>query len=196
VNDLLLRDLFVILGNWNRSRPPGNPAAPLRVAVPINLRPPEGPLRSASFNTMTMGCLDRDPRALAERGRLLDGIRAETRAAKRGRWGFTLGWLLRLFGAVPGGLATLFNGRRNLGTAMLPFRRPDGRLAARGAVLEGIEFFPPVRPLTRASFGALSYAGRLTLGLTYDPRTLTAADGRRLFGAFLAQVDQPTEHTP
>jgi hypothetical protein len=155
---------------------------------------------------MTMGCLDRDPRSLAERGRLLDGIRAETRAAKRGRWGFTLGWLLQLFGAVPGGLATLFNGRRNLGTAMLsnlgvlfadsPFRRPDGRLAARGAVLEGIEFFPPVRPLTRASFGALSYAGRLTLGLTYDPRTLTAADGRRLFGAFLAQVDQPTEPTP
>ena len=63
--------------------------------------------------------------------------------------------------------------------------QPDGLVRAGDVILTGIEFFPPIRPLTRTAFGTVSYAGRITLCVNSDPTAFSRDDGDRLLGSLI-----------
>jgi hypothetical protein len=199
VNDLLLRDLFVTLDGWNRLHTPGSYAGSLRISMPMNLRP-SADMNTPAVNAMSMVFLDRHSSRIADPETLLHGIRAETQAMKQGHLGLTLLWVLRFVGAFPGGLSVLLGGIRCLNSSVLsnlgilfansPLRGPCDRVVANDIILESVEFFPPVRPLTHAAFGVVSYGKRLVVGLNYDRLTLTCGDANDLLGAFARQVKQ------
>ena len=64
----------------------------------------------------------------------------------------------------------------------------DRRLISGGVTLESVEVVLPLRPLTHAVFAALSYAGKLSLTLSYDSRWIDASDGRELLESFVRQL--------
>jgi hypothetical protein len=151
-----------------------------------------------AVNAMSMVFLDRHSSGIADPETLLHGIQAETQAMKQGHLGLTLLWVLRIVGAFPGGLKALLGGIRCLNSSVLsnlgimfadsPLRGPGDLVVANDIILESVEFFPPVRPLTHASFGVVSYGKRLVVGMNYDRLTLTSEDAHELLGAFAGQV--------
>jgi hypothetical protein len=197
VNDLLLRDLFSTLDSWNRLHCDSGYAGTLRIAMPMNLRSPAD-RRPLVANTMSMVFLDRHSSRIAEPESLIHGIHAETSSIKRRQTGLALLSVLRFIGAFPGGLNTLLGGRRCLNSSVLSnlgvvfansaLRKQGDRIGAGDVILEGIEFFPPIRPMTHASFGVVSYGKRLVVGLNYDRWTLTAGDARDLLAAYIGQL--------
>ena len=199
VNDLLLRDVFVTLDGWNRLQTRGSYHGSLRISMPMTLRS-SADRSLPAVNNVSMVFLDRHSSRIADSEALLHGIQAETLAMKQGRLGLTLLWVLRFVGAIPGGLKVLLGGIRCLNSSVLsnlgilfadsPLRGSCNRVFANDLILEGVEFFPPVRPSTNAAFGVVSYGKRLIVGLNYDRLTLTNEDARDLLGALTSQVRQ------
>ncbi len=198
-NDLLLRDAFLVLYDWNARLDPAGKNRVIRISVPINMRGPEDHAMPAA-DVVSMVFLDRRPGKFRSPKGLLWSIRLEMNLVKRWRLGLTMIHSLRLFGKFRGGLQRLLPEHRCLATSVVsnlgePVRdsslpRSDGQLVAGDLLLERIEFLPPIRPMTRASFGVVCYAGRLTLSLNYDARHLRADEGRLLLDRFVEQLRQ------
>ncbi|MHC4180475.1 MAG: hypothetical protein ACYSWU_23480, partial [Planctomycetota bacterium] len=198
VNDLLLRDLFLTLHQWRLQHDPENRARYLRIMIPINLRTPADALMPAA-NVVSMVPNNRKPLSLSSPRRLMNILRIEMKVCKRWRLGLSTIHVLRLARMLPGGLQWLLREDRCLATAVLSnlgelngetaLPRRDGKIVAGNTTLERAEVLPPLRPLTRTSFGAVSYAGQLTVSLTYDARHFTDRDGRRLLKGFVRRIE-------
>jgi len=175
VNDLLLRDLFLALHEWMSQQDPHNKAGWLRIMIPVNLRSP-----------------------VSSPGRLMSILRMEMKVCKRWRLGLSMVHVLGLARRFRGGLQRLLPADRCVATSVLSnlgdladetvLPRRDGRIVAANMTLERVELLPPLRPMTQASFGAVSYAGRLTVSLVYDPHHFSRQDGRQLLGGFVRRI--------
>lgn len=192
LNDLLLRELFLALESWS----PGK--RPLRLMVPLNLRTRSQQVRMPAANLVTAFFLERSPRELSDRERLLEGLREETQRIKRHRLAAMLR-VVRLLSTLPGGLArnlprlkgclatAVFS---NLGNVSGMFPLPDDGEGPRAgeAVLTGLYFFPPLRPLTHAAFSLVVHRRRLHLGLIYDPRAIPPEEAGELLGELTGRL--------
>ncbi|MDR1958628.1 MAG: WS/DGAT domain-containing protein [Planctomycetaceae bacterium] len=196
VNDLLLRDLFLAMGNWRKKWvAPGNHPW-LRVSMPMNLRT-EQLKNMPAANAVTMLFLDRKERDFSDPDQLLQGIHRETDWIKRTEQKHVLLLSLRICNLLPGGIARELKSPKcratsvlsNLGRVFesLPFpRQPDGRLIVGDAVLEEVDATPPIRSGTLISLSALTYAGRLRLTLRYDAKNMTAEQANDLLAIFFS----------
>jgi len=194
VNDLLIRDLFLALGQWRSRRQEGNGRGWLRMSVPVNLRTVND-RRLPAANVVSMVFLDRRPEQFTNRRKLLQGIHDEMQLIKRLQLGLTFVFSLRAFHAVPGGLARMTKADRctatcvltNLGAplAKVPLPREEGRLVAGNVVLETLDVLPPFRPRTQAAFAVFRYARRLRITMHYDPRSLAADQAEDLLATFV-----------
>lgn len=197
VNDLLLRDLFLALSEWISEHDPENEGGHVRIMIPTNLRTPADAVMPAA-NLVSMVYNDRRPRKSSSPRRLINILRLEMKLCKRWRLGLTMIHALRLARKFRGGLEKLLPTDRCLATSVLSnlgdlenetvLPRREGRIAAGNMTLERVELLPPVRPMTHASFGAVSYAGRLTVSLTYDPHRFSRHDSRELLGCFVRRI--------
>ncbi len=196
VNDVLLAHYFATLVAWNRKHGVAGEAGLLRVAVPTNLRALGGPRRTAC-NVVSMVFLDRRADQPMAEPAFTAALHQEMAGIRRRNMGVCFLRILGTAAAVPGGIALLLDDScrstsvlSNLGVvwADSPLAGPDGRLRVGDAVLERIEFLPPIRPLSRVGVGALSYAGQLTLALNCDVRTLSARDGHAVLADFAARL--------
>lgn len=197
VNDLLLRDLFLALHDWMLQRDPQNKAGWLRIMIPVNLRSPADAVMPAA-NVVGMVFNDRKLRKLSSPGRLMSILRMEMRVCKRWRLGLSMVHVLGLARRFRGGLQRLLPADRCVATSVLSnlgdladetvLPRRDGRIVAANMTLERVELLPPLRPMTQASFGAVSYAGRLTISLVYDSHHFSREGGRRLLGGFVRRI--------
>ncbi len=168
----------------------------IRFAVPIDLR--RGlDNRMPAANVVSMVFVDRTPRQIANPG-LLQGIHAEMDSVRRRQLGliFIVSlWGLRL---LPGGLAKWVNREcceatcvlSNLGRAMAdsPLPRCDEKIVAGNVVLEGIDFFPPVRDGTAVAMALVYYAGGLQLCMHYDSRHITENQAGDLMATYLRKI--------
>jgi hypothetical protein len=155
VNDLLVRDLFLALGDWRSRHGQGTDRDWLRLSVPINLRT-AADRRVPAANLVSMVFLDRRPAQFADPSRLLKGIHDEMQLIKRLHLGLTFVLSLRALRAVPGALARMTRADRckatcvftNLGAplARVPLPRNNGRIAAGDVILESIDALAPLRP--------------------------------------------------
>jgi len=197
VNDVLLRDLFLTLDRWNRRRAPAHAQNHLRIAVPVNTRGPGERLMSA-FNGVSMVFIDRSSQDLGGEGALLQGIRQETVDIKERRMQRIFLGALRALCCYPPSLALILNMSRCMATAVLSnlgvlfgqstLSQSDGRLLAGDVILDRLEFFPPIRPLTLASFGVFTYANQLHICLHFDARRLAAQECEELLQMFVDRV--------
>ncbi|MDR1493296.1 MAG: condensation domain-containing protein [Planctomycetaceae bacterium] len=188
VNDLMLRDLFLTIGDWRKrwlTQDATNlfDAGLIRISAPMNVRT-EGRQNMPAANTVTMIFLDRKQRDFSDPQRLLQSVHREMNWVKRTRQKHVLLLGLRLRQFLPGGLAQALKSPKcgatcvlsNLGRVFdqlsIP-RRGDGKLMLGSAVLEEIDATPPIRPGTLISISTLTYAGRIRIILRYDSQNMT-----------------------
>ncbi|MDZ7618074.1 MAG: hypothetical protein U1E05_13805 [Patescibacteria group bacterium] len=199
VNDLLLRDLFLALHEHVANDSPGSFRDVVRIMAPTNLRVP-GDEATPAANLVSMNYLDRRPGRWKDAARLLASIHREMRLLKRVKAGITLIRAIEFVEMLPGGLRRLLPFDRCLATAVLSnmgqvehtirFPRTDGIYRVGDVVVEGISAAPPLRPMTRASFVALTYAGRLHITLHFDSHVMRDQEGHNLLADFAGRLRQ------
>ncbi len=196
-NDWLLRDFFVAVDDFRARHQITTRGEWIRFSVPMNLRHKRDE-RMPAANVVSMVFLDRTPRHIADPGGLLQSIHAEMDSIRRRQLGliFVVAlWGLRL---LPGGLAKWVNREcceatcvlSNLGRAMAdsPLPRCNAKIVAGNVVLEGIDFFAPVRDGTAVAMALVYYAGGLQLCMQYDSRRIAEVQASDLMATYLRKI--------
>ncbi len=198
LNDWLLRDFFVAINDFRGRHQATNPGEWLRVSVPINLRR-ETDRRMPAANLVSMVFLDRTSNQIAKFHDLLRGIHEEMDSIRRGQHGLIFIVALWIVRSLPGGLAKWVNRNcceatcvlSNLGRTMadspLP-RNSEKKIVAGNVVLDGIDFYTPVRDGTAVSVALIYYAGGLQLCMQYDGRYITSAQSDDLMATYLRRI--------
>ncbi len=203
LNDVLLRDLFLVLRSWNAAHGSRADRRRLRILMPQNLREREDRFLPAA-NMLSFAFVTRKARFCDRPEDLLDSIREETAAVRRGRLSlYFTGGLAAVQSA--GVLRWLLQGPFCFATAVLtnlsePMRRFAGQfpqtaqgLLVGNVVYLGITGIPPVRRRTRAVFGIFNNPNRFTINLKWDPRSYSALDAEQLLAEYIAQLHATAE---
>ncbi len=203
INDLLMRDLFLVCCQWNAQHGRIAPSQWLRINMPQSLRQRHHEHMPAA-NVMSQAFLTRQAGDCTDPERLLYGLQAETAAIKRWRLGLYFLGGLALADRVPGALRLgmgLLGGTchattvlTNIGDVARRFSsrlpRQDGRVVAGNLVLESLVGMPPLRPGTRAGFGTDIYGGELTVTVCGDFHALGPSDLRQLLELYVDRIRQ------
>lgn len=196
LNNLLIRDLLLAINDFRTSERGGDGCQWVRLSIPMNLRRPDGENFSAT-NMVSMVFVDRRADALSDSEAALEGIHRQMQQIKDLELGLTFPLSLKLSRWLPGGkkrlrrmssdtrcrcTAVLSNLMRPLNDVALP--RRNGKIIVGDCVLDEIEFLPPVRQGTQASFGVATYADRLNVAMHYDSRCMTSDEAQELLNGF------------
>ena len=195
-NDLLLRDLLLVLKQWNVDHHAGSRGR-LRINVPVNVRT-RAEAAMPVANRIGYGFVTTKISEIDDPQQLLDLVKGETGRIKD--WKLALYFLGGLAFArnLPGVLPWAMRRRRSFATAVLsnvgrfvadPTNRDrDARWTCGDLTLDWIGGVPPVRELTRAAAIVIDYAGRTSLCLRTDPHYFDAVSSRKLLDALAARV--------
>ena len=163
----------------------------------MNLRTLSGMVFPAA-NLVSMVFLDRRPPDFDDPMKLLRGINQEMQLIKRNRLGLTMVLSLEASRWLPGGIRNLVHADRCSATCVFSnfgtlFAAPAGasgpqKLRIGDLVLQSADALPPVRSKTSVAISAITYAGRMTLALHYDPDVLSAAEAQSLMDDFLSRA--------
>ncbi len=197
LNELLLRDLFLILDHWNRRHSPDHSSRTIRVCIPINQRRATDS-RMPAANVVSLSFLDRVAAQLADPIRLLGNLHEQVEQTLRVRTSLAFVPALKLIGMIPGRLYARMQRTNCQASAVLsnlgvlcagsPLLGRDRRMVSGGLILESVEVVLPLHPLTHVAFVALNYGGKLSLTISHDPRWIDATDGRELLESFVRQL--------
>jgi hypothetical protein len=69
-----------------------------------------------------------------------------------------------------------------------PLPRRNEKIVAGNVVLDGVDFFAPVRDGTAVSMAIVYYAGGLQLCMHYDSRQITEAQADDLMATYLRKI--------
>jgi hypothetical protein len=195
LNDLLLRDYFLTLAQWNRGT--AEARRPLRILVPTNMRRRED-YRMPAANVFSFAFLTRRLRDCENREALLASIRDEMAAIKRQKRGLYFESGLRLFCLWPALLrfslkrswtfATAIFSNLGAGLDNLPLPERNGRRICGDLEFEGGSGAAPIRPETRVSFALHTYAGRLGICVRCDPRLFSTDQRQAILDAYVEQL--------
>jgi hypothetical protein len=199
LNDLLLRDLFLTIQQWNRRQPSWRPRRPLRIMMPADLRKGDD-FEMPAANLTGYSFLTREARDCASPEELLRSIRNETALIKDQRSGTA--FMDTIFAASGTRWLLPFLLSRNLclATAVLSnagdpsrrftaqFPRRSGRVVCGDLVLEEISGVPPLRPKTRAAFSVSQYQRRLSISLRCTPHLFRSEDTALLLGLYVERL--------
>jgi hypothetical protein len=184
LHDVLLRDLFQSLHQWNHRQGSQNRRA-IRINVPIMIRDRDDRLLPAA-NRLTFAFLSRRRGQLVDSQRLLEDIVAEMQAIRKDRLGLYFVGGLGTFCRVPGLIPFFLNRHRCFATAVLsfggrllahsPLPRAGHRLVAGNVVLDHITGVPPLRPLTRAAIAIGIYDDQMAINVRCDPQHFSRDD--------------------
>jgi NRPS condensation-like uncharacterized protein len=198
LNDWLLRDFFVAIDDFRTRHQATTPGEWIRVSVPINLR--QGAhCRMSAANLVSMVFLDRTGRQIADSVELLRSIHAEMDSIRRRQLGLIFIQALWIVRSLPGGLAKWVNRDccettcvlSNLGRAMADSSLPrshEKKIVAGNVVLDGIDFFSPIRDGTSVAVALIYYAGGLQLCMQYDSRHITNVQADDLMATYLRRI--------
>ena len=206
VNDLLLRELFYTMQQWNQAQRPLRPGRRFRIMMPVDLRETEDYETPAS-NIMGYTFITRNARQLRDPERLAHTIREETAVIKHDRLGkrfvdtitgaANIRGLLPLLLSLPRTLATVIHS--NVGdpsrrfTATFP--RKAGRTVCGNLTLDEITGVPPIRPKTRATLSTFTYNRMLTISLRCDPHLFSLDDTQELLSIYIKRLGQHLKTT-
>lgn len=196
LNDVALTLLFQTLVGWNERHGSSSPRDRIRLMIPMQLRESRD-RRMPAANRMSFGFVTRTVQQCQDFTALQASIRGETQHMKSVRLGLDflngLGLLStwpRIFDWVvrrPWCLATAV--LTNVAEPARRFRRhfpvEDGYPVIGNLLLKEVTAAPPLRPRTRAGFSISECAGRLSLCLRADPRTLGESASRELLDEYV-----------
>lgn len=195
VNDLLLRELFLVLHHWNQQHE--SRSRPIRILVPTNLRVPEDVAMPAA-NVLSFVFLTRSQGDLRDADKLLNSIREETAAIKKWRLGLYFVGGLGIATRLPGLVAWFLRRRWPFATAVFtnlgpvfsraPGSLTNGKICCGTGTLERVSGTAPLRPDTRLAVTALTYAGRLGIFVKCDPQWFTEEEQSQLLQMFVARI--------
>lgn len=199
LNDLLLRDLFQTVRDWNAAQSPESPPGWLRIAIPIRL-PCAGDAHMPAANRTTFTFVTRRGDRCADSDELLRGIYRETDALTRSRRGLQFLRAMHLVECIPGAMPLMRRVKRRMATVVLSnlgemsrrlrsrFPYESGKAIAGNLVLEELVGAPPVRPATHAALLSGTYAGRLRIYARCDPLVFTAEAAQRFLAAYVDRL--------
>ena len=199
VNDLLLRDMFQTLHQWNTGRESGSAERWLRIAVPVNLRTGDDDQMSAA-NGVSYTFLTRLGSQCTDSHELLKNIRRETDVITRCRRALLFLRGFQLMERIPGAIPMYMRANRCFATVVLSnlgnlsrhfgaqFPCESDKVVAGNVILEEIFGAPPVRANTRAAFLIGSYAKRLWVCVRCDPRVFPADDAHQLLSSYVDRL--------
>lgn len=195
LNDLLLRDYFLMLAEWNRST--AEARKPLRVMIPTNMRRRQD-LRLPAANVFSYAFLTRAARECRDPVKLLHSIRDEMADIKREKRGLYYEAGLRLLCRWPSFVRWSLNRPTCFATAVftnlssgfdrVPLPSHDGCKIAGDLLFETGAGAGPIRPGTRSSFAAHNYAGRLAISAVCDAQVFSPAQQQALLAAYLSKL--------
>ncbi len=206
VNDLLLRDMFQTLHQWNEGQGSGSAKHWLRIAVPVNLRTGDDDHMSAA-NGVSYIFLTRHESECADSHELLRSISRETNVVTRRRRALLL---LRGFQAMeraPGTIPLYLGMNHCFATVVLSnlggirrqfaahFPCESGKIVAGNVILDDIVGAPPVRDNTRAAFTIGRYGKRFWVCLRCDPRVFPADDAHGLLSSYVDRLQRTMAET-
>ena len=206
VNDVLMRDLFVTLGRWNREHGTSGDQQRLRILMPQNIRAPEDAATPAA-NLMSFAFLTRRRTWCDDPMGLLQSLGKETERIRK--YNLSLHFLTSLAAIQSAGAQSrLLRSSLCFATATLsnlgdPFRRfktsfPRGSegLMAGNLVVVGMTGIAPLRSHTHAAFVVADNGGTASIAFRADHHRYSTADARRLFSSYLAQLHETASLPP
>jgi hypothetical protein len=198
-NDVLLRELFLLLANWNE-RHGGLPAGKrLRILMPQNLRENED-YKMPLANAISFAFVTRKASWCARPAELLESIRQETAAIRDGKLSlYFLGCMqtMRSWGL----LQKIADGPFGFGAAILtnigdPSRqfiaklpRIDDAVQAGNVRYHGMVGVPPTRPRTGVVFTVANHGPTMSITYRWDPHQFDPQSGRQILDEFVAQLN-------
>jgi hypothetical protein len=195
LNELLLRDYFLMLTAWNENTPEAR--LPMRVLVPINLRRRHD-LRMPAANMFGFAFVTRRASRCQNRTDLLQSVRSDMAAIKSERRALyhELGQRLfciwpRLFRWSVGRkwtFATAVFTNLNAGFDHVPLPWRGDRRAAGDLIIENGYGAGPLRPDTRLSLAIHDYAGRTSIAIRSDEHVFSPEQQNELLQAYLDQL--------
>jgi hypothetical protein len=196
---LLVGRLILALDAWRRQC--GFPDSNWqRLMLPISMRSP-GDRHMPAANVVSTVFLDYRPSRDTDPHALLVRINTLLEQIKNDHFG--LAWLLLLTSLqrLPHAWAKVRRSRRrclistlvtNIGPVLAasPLPRSDRHLVVGDMTLEEVEFLPVTRPLQCLSFAVSLYAGRVSLGMRYDSRVLSAEQAENVFDVYVRALHE------
>ena len=201
LNDLLLRDMFLALDDWNQQQGFRRRGRRLRIMMPTDLRDSED-CEMPAANLTSYAFLNRNARKWGSPNELLLSIRAETELSKSSRLGKKFmhildrasrrKWLLPFILSRNVCLATvvLSNAADPSRRFTARFPRQSGRVVCGNLVLDAITGVPPLRLKTRATFSISQYNRRLAISLRCDPYYFGLEDTAMLLDTYVRRLRQ------
>jgi len=199
LNDLLTRDVFLAIRDWNARLGPQPPGDWLRVNMPVSLRSGIHEAMPAT-NVMSYTFLTRRVADCVDPEQMLRSIHWETEIIKRWNLGLYFIGGLSVAHKIPGLVRLFTNSRRCFCTAVhshmgdlhrrfgVQFPEREGYLVIGNLMLQRLTATPPIRPNTRAAFFTSHFAGQLTAALRCDPHLFSLDDGQRLLDDYVRRL--------
>lgn len=187
VNDLLLRDLYLAIEQWNHHCGIVGLNNRLRILIPVNLRT-RNDLKMSAANKFGYMFVTRHEQQLTNPNELLATLTAEATNLRRTRFPVRFVRRLAFIESLRFGFPVVFSPHRCLATAIMSnlgdptrrfrtrFPRQDGLIRVGNLVLTGFSATTPLRPLTRAGFFFNTYGNQLTVSARFDPTYFSVAD--------------------
>lgn len=208
LNDLLIRDLFYSVRDWNAACGNSKPSNLIRLLIPTNLRKschrqiPSANIMGYGFLGRTVAdCQDADEAAF------LKGISDEMRFIREWSLGSLFLSGLQLFQSLPGALRRLTSDRTCHATCVLsnlgPFHatlsqsrfRREKTIRVGDLSLENIIGAPPVRPNTLVSMAVIIHDGTLSVASAFDLSRVTHAEANRFIEQYLDRLKQTAQNS-
>jgi hypothetical protein len=196
LNDLLLHELFVILGKWQTNNG-GRATDRLSVNVPVSLRGAGDRVLPAA-NRMSYTFLTRRLRDCRDGAWLLQSIHEEMTKSTRSALRFMGG--LAVAGGFQGMTEWFLNRKRAYATIVLSnmgrvlnvkqLPRRQRRIVCGDALLEQVSGVPPIRPLTHAAIAVAAYANEVSVNLQFDSKYFARAQASELLETYVARLKQ------
>jgi hypothetical protein len=195
INDIVLRDVYLALGDLMQTLRWKKDNRWVRLAVALSHRQPGAASRGCR-NNMGLAFLDRRLGKGQCKNRLLQGISHEMTRIKQNRLGYAmlrgLDWLKR----VRKGLADVPKFRwsmatvvvSNLGVVLAPLTHHN-RVGTDDVSVSGLGFLAPIRSGTPIAFGVLTYADELTISMQYDKRIFDRDSATALLSKVVDYLD-------
>ncbi len=204
MNDLLLRDLFLTLQEWNQHVLRGRQC--FTVTMPTSLRD-RNDARMPSANIVSHSFIDVTAADCQQTGQLLRHVSLRTSEIRRWNMGQLTLSGLKMMRKIPWFYQVLTSPRichattvlSNLGDPTRRFYRNlphvGGQVISGGMTLEHFYGVPPLRPLTRANFLLSMYAGRLTISLRGDRNWFSPEQAQKMLDLYQHKILRSAEST-
>ena len=198
LNDLLLRDLFVVLGEW-QTRNGGRANDRLRVNVPVSLRG-AGDRALPAANRLSDVFLTRRLRDCRDENSLLQSIHEEMTDVRERNLSLRFLGGLAVASGIDGMMEWFLNRKRTYATVVFSnlgrvlnvrqMPREQRQIVCGGVLLNHVSAVPPVRPLTRASIAVITYGHELIVNLQGDLSCFENAQLHELLKCYMDRVKQ------